>query len=135
MADSKLLELAFDKKFDDFTKSFKETFSQKFDEKISDYEKEAVREMGCMVKEEISIDISDVITEAVNICSLEQPEDEKSMLIKYDIDGEEKEVVITDKDKLDFYNNLESLEISKLDDDTMNTIKRDVLESCIKRKK
>lgn len=138
MTISNLVDNANNKKFEDFNKSFKNVFNEKFDSQTKLLEKEVIKELSrftAVAKNETNCETKDTVTESLNICSIEEPEDSESIIIKYEIDGEEKEVAISDSEKKKFYQNIKKEELSELDDDIMKQIKQDVLESCVKKRK
>lgn len=62
------------------------------------------------------------------LVSIEAPEDEKSIIIKYELDGEKGEKILDEEDDIEYYKEIVS-DTDDLTDEQMNKIKSDCLES------
>lgn len=128
---SDLLQFVAKKDYSSFRKEYKQVFEQKFDELASEIEKNAIDELSLYPVKEAKRKMKKVKEneDEFELVSIEAPEDEKSIIIKYKLDGEKGEKILDEEDDdIEYYKEIVS-DTDDLTDEQMNKIKSDCLES------
>lgn len=127
---SDLLQFVAKKDYSGFRKEYNQIFEQKFDELASEIEKDAIAELSLYSVNEAKRKMKKVKEneDEFELVSIEAPEDEKSIIIKYELDGEKGEKILDEEDDIEYYKEIVS-DTDDLTDEQMNKIKSDCLES------
>lgn len=127
---SDLLQFVAKKDYSSFRKEYNQVFEQKFDEFASEIEKDAIAELSLYPAVEAKRKMKKVKEneDEFELVSIEAPEDEKSIIIKYELDGEKGEKILDEEDDIEYYKEIVS-DTDDLTDEQMNKIKSDCLES------
>ena len=127
---SDLLQFVAKKDYSSFRKEYNQVFEQKFDELASEIEKDAIAELSLYPIVEAKRKMKKVKEneDEFELVSIEAPEDEKSIIIKYELDGEKGEKILDEEDDIEYYKEIVS-DTDDLTDEQMNKIKSDCLES------
>lgn len=127
---SDLLQFVAKKDYSSFRKEYNQVFEQKFDELASEIEKDAIAELSLYPTVEAKRKMKKVKEneDEFELVSIEAPEDEKSIIIKYELDGEKGEKILDEEDDIEYYKEIVS-DTDDLTDEQMNKIKSDCLES------
>lgn len=127
---SDLLQLIAKKDYIGFKNEFKNVFEQKFENIASEIERNANDELSLYPTTEAKRKMKKVKEneDEFELVSIEAPEDEKSIIIKYELDGEKGEKILDEEDDIEYYKEIVS-DTDDLTDEQMNKIKSDCLES------
>lgn len=158
MAKTDLIKYVVENKFVDFQKEYNKVFEESFDKYASLIEKNVCKALsGTLTREdeeklELELEPMEVATEPIvdidtdyeddsdeelhkpeiEIISIEELEDNPSIIIKFKYDGEnEDEVRFDDEEKIRFYH--EILQKDELEEPEVEQIKVDILDSVRKR--
>ena len=128
---SDLLQLIAKKDYIGFKNEFKNVFEQKFENIASEIERNANDELSLyptIEAKKVMKKVKEQDEEEFKLVSIEAPEDEKSIIIKYELDGDEAEKILDEEDDIEFYADIVK-KTDDLSDEEMDKIKSDCLES------
>ena len=128
---SDLLQLIAKKDYIGFKNEFKNVFEQNFENIASEIERNANDELSLystIEAKKVMKKVKEQDEEEFKLVSIEAPEDEKSIIIKYELDGDEAEKVLDEEDDIEFYTDIVK-KTDDLSDEEMDKIKSDCLES------
>ena len=130
-----LLKTVCEKDYLGFKKEFETVFESKFDSATQRIEDEAIKELSLYPVKESKRKMKNVKEEdEFELISIETPEDEKSVLIKFKLDGEDQEASLEDEEDFEFYKEIVESD-EELKKDEMDRIRKDFLESVKAKRK